>query len=86
MFDFFKPEDTLLLTQFPRFARAPEFASTPPLRYSPHRILLNWGLTNGILAGIIDCMHANTQLLADHVGCRLSNGFEWAGGLLSEYA
>jgi hypothetical protein len=30
-FDFFNPEVTLLLTQFPRFARAPEFALTPPL-------------------------------------------------------
>ncbi len=29
MFDFYDSEDKLLLTQFPRFARAPEFAATP---------------------------------------------------------
>ena len=61
MFDFLNPEDKLLLTQFPRFARAPEFASTPPLRFTPHRILPFWGLTNGINAVMIDCMHGGTH-------------------------
>jgi hypothetical protein len=86
MFDFLNPEDTLLLTQFPRFARAPEFASTPPLRFSPHRILQIWGLTNGTMAVMIDCMHGDIHLLADHVGFRRSKGFEWDGCLHQEYA
>ncbi len=86
MFDFFNPEDKLLLTQFPRFARAPEFASTPPLRFSPHRILPTWGLTNGITVGIIDCMHGDIILLADRVDCRLSKGVAGGGGLHQKYA
>jgi hypothetical protein len=57
MFDFLNLEDKLLLTQFPRFARAPEFISTPLLRFTPHRILPFWGLTNGINAVMIECVH-----------------------------
>jgi hypothetical protein len=67
MFDFFISEDKLLLNQFPRFALAPEFASTPPRRFSPHRILPNGGLTNGISAVRIDCVHGVIQLPARHV-------------------
>ena len=57
MFDFLNSEDKLLLTQFPRFARAPEFISTPLLRFTPRRILPLWGLTNGINAVMIECVH-----------------------------
>jgi hypothetical protein len=71
MFDFLNSEDKLLLTQFPRFARAPEFISTPLLRFTPRRILPIWGLTNGINAVMIECVHGGKHTCPqNHVDCR----------------
>ena len=62
-FDFSVPEDRLLLIEFPRFARAPEFAESPPHRHPSFRILANWGLTNGINAVMIVCVHGAIHAL-----------------------
>ena len=87
MFDFLNSEDKLLLTQFPRFARAPEFASTPLLRFTPHRILPFWGLTNGINAVMIECVHGGKHTCSqNHVDCRPACAFRWDGGLHRIYA
>jgi hypothetical protein len=55
-FDFLIPEDRLVLTQFPRVAR-PQNSLRLPHRSSHLRILASWGLTNGLIGVMIDCMH-----------------------------
>jgi hypothetical protein len=61
-FDFSISEARLLLTQFPRVAR-PRNSPRLPRRLSPPRILPDRGLTNGLSAVIIDCMHGANQAL-----------------------
>ena len=84
MFDFLNPEDKLLLTQFPRFARAPEFVSTPPFDSHLAEFFHIWGLTNGINAVMIECVHGGKHTcLQNHVDCRSLVRSEWDGGLQS---
>jgi hypothetical protein len=86
MFDFLNSEDKLLLTQFPRFARAPEFISTPLLRFTPRRILPLWGLTNGINAVMIECVHGGKHTCPQTRGLSFRLAYRWDGGLHRVYA
>ncbi len=73
-FDFSILEARLVLTQFPRNALPWD---SPHSHLDPHlpRILLDRGLTNGVGALKIDCMH-----VANHAGCSSwSAQFAWAG-------
>ncbi len=84
-FDFSIPEARLLLTQVPRVAQ-PQNSPLFPHRFSPRRIFAKWGLTNGLIAVKIDCVHGANHAISHHV-CpgsasvrRGSRGTGWDSG------
>jgi hypothetical protein len=84
LFDFFIPEERLLLTQFPRVAR-PRNSPRSPHRVSPPRILPARGLTNGVRAVMIDCMHGAKHSLLQSLrrhSAEGSRGWGWRGAYI----